>query len=431
MVRRMTRWFRPLHPVQRLAVVVWVLMLLGVAGRVAFSKPSSQTVLPIYLNGSERWARGEDVYADQPPLDRYRNPPPFAAAFVPFTLLPEKAAGVAWRVASAAVFLLGLGRWVRHGLPRPLTPAQSGATFLLAAPLALSSLNNGQTNLIVGGFLLLGASAAGAGRWRSAGLWLAAAAALKVYPLAVGLLVGLGAPRRVFPWLAAGCVGFALFPFLCQDPGYVLEMYRHQFAAVGADDRTFAELGRAPRDLYLVFRVWLVPPPPPVYLAVKLAAAAAMAGLVWRTARQTPDPRATAAPALHLGCVWITVLGPATETHTYTLLAATAAAVLLFAFANRRESGGRTRLALALLGYALLISPVIRDVFPNGTPFQALGPQPVGGLLILVVVVWNVIRRGRQRRPGSAVVVCGEGHSLPRRRKRRARPASPLAASRE
>src|SRR5262245_48583436 len=104
---------RRLHPLQRLAVVVWVLMFAGGAGRVAFSKPGSQSVVPIYREAAGDWLRGENLYQWEPPRDLYRNPPGFAAAFVPFALLPGKAAEIAWRAGSAAVFLLALARWVR------------------------------------------------------------------------------------------------------------------------------------------------------------------------------------------------------------------------------------------------------------------------------------------------------------------------------
>jgi hypothetical protein len=398
MTRRLAA-FRRLPFAVRAAVTVWVLLLLGVAGRVAFSKPTAQTVVPIYLNGSQRWVEGQDLYEVQRPLDVYRNPPGFAAAFVPFSLIPEKAAGIAWRLLSSAVFLVGLGRWARFGLPRPLTLTETAYLFLLAAPLALPSLNNGQTNLIVAGFLVLGASAAGEGRWRTAGLWLAAAAAVKVYPLAVGLLVGLGAPRRCYTWLAVGCAAAVAFPFFCQNPGYVLDMYRSLAQSTGTDDRTFADPPRAPKDLFLVLRVWLVEPPPAVYTAGKLLTAGGMAALVWWAGRRTRDPRVVAPLALHLGCLWITVLGPATEVHTYTLLAPTAAVVVLFAFVNRREDGGYTRLVLGVLGYLLVISPVIRDMFPRGAAFQGLGPQPAGGVLVLAVVVWSAVRQLRTGRP--------------------------------
>lgn len=388
----MMRRIATLHPLQRAALVVWGLMLLGIAGRVALSKPRSQTVVPIYLNAAQRWLAGADLYVVQWPLDIYRNPPGFAAAFTPLTLLPERLAGIVWRGIGAAVFLLGLRAWVRYGAPRDLTPAELGAVFLLAAPLALPSLNNGQTNLHTVGLLLLGVTAMARGHGVAAGLWLAAAAAVKVYPLAVGLLAVVAAPRRVLPWLAAFCALFLAVPFLFQDSGYVLAQYRSLAESTQADDRTFANLSRAPKDLYLVLRVWIGPPSPAAYKLFTLVAAGLMAGFVAFVARRTGDLRACAALALHLGCVWMTVLGPATEVHTYTLLAPTAAAVVVLAAADRH----RSRLGLATIGYALLVAPIARDMFPNGTPFHALGPQPMGGLLVLAAVVWGAIPRRRE-----------------------------------
>ena len=120
--------------------------------------PGAGSVVPIYLNAAERWTAGADLYALAWPLDLFRYPPWVAAAFVPLTWVSVKTASLLWLALSAGVFLAGLTLWVRHGLPRWLSPGESGALFVLAAPLVLSSLNNGQTNLILAGFLLLGAT---------------------------------------------------------------------------------------------------------------------------------------------------------------------------------------------------------------------------------------------------------------------------------
>jgi hypothetical protein len=385
------KWIIALYSLQRVAIVVWVLLIAGVIGRVAFSKPGSQSVVPIYRIASERWLRGDDLYADQRPLDLYRNPPGFAAAFVPFSMLPPKLVEISWRLLSASVFLFALGRWTRFGLPRQLTPGETAAVFLLVAPLALASLNNGQTNLIVAGFLLFGAADAAQGRWHAAGLWFAAAAGVKMYPLAIALLVGLISPRRFLPWLVLGCVGFAIVPFVCQRPEYVLDQYRSMKDSTGADDRALAELERAPRDLFLVLRVWFEAPPVEAYSAFKLLVAGGMAVLVWWQARRSAI-RTAVLSALNLGCLWITVLGPATETHTYTLLAPTAAIVMVFAYAEKSI----IRRVVAIVGYTLLISPVVRDMFPNGVAWQILAPQPIGAMLLLFVVMWDAWRAGKK-----------------------------------
>lgn len=382
----MIAWFRRLHPMQRVALVLWFWLIVGVTARVALSKPTSQTVVTIYLDAALRWQRGEDMYAHKPPLDVYRNPPGIAAGFVPLTFLPERAAAVAWRWVSVAVFLTGLVAWTRRGLPRPLTPRESGLLVALTVPFALPSLNNGQSNLILIGLLLHGVTAVARGL--SGGGWLAAATYVKVYPAAVALLLVPVTPRKLVPRFALALALFTAAPFLFQGAEYVGGQYRSFYHASANGDRTLAELPRAPRDLYLVLRVWATPPSLQAYTAFKLTVAAAMAGLVLLVWRRTRDLRTTAPLALGLGCLWMTVLGPATEVHTYTLVGPTAAAAVVFAIADRKW----VTTAVAAVGWALMISPVIRDMFPNGGPFQAMGPQPVGGVLLLGVIVREALR---------------------------------------
>jgi hypothetical protein len=386
--------FRRLHPLQQLALVVWVAIIAGVAGRVAFGPLRSQTVVPIYLNAAERWTRGEDVYAVQPPLDIYRYPPPVTPLFVPLTWVPERVAGLAWRAIGVAVLLTGLGVWVRHGLSRPLTGGQRGAVFALAALPTLPSLNNGQVNVLLAGLLLLGATAAARSRGVRAGLWLAVAAVVKVYPVAAALLIALGRPRRIVAAVLIGCAVLAAVPFLFHNPEPVADEYRTFVRLMRSDDRTQGDPKRWPRDALLLLRVWAAAPPVEAYRALQLAVAAGMAGLVLSVTRRTRDPRVLAPLGMHLGCVWMTVFGPATETHTYTLLGPTAAATVVLAWP------GRWRFGLALAGYGLLVSPTIRDMFPNGVAWQLLAPQPLGALLILAVVVREAVRQ-----PGTPVQV--------------------------
>jgi hypothetical protein len=396
-MRALARRYNALHLLQKIAFWVWVALLLGIGGRVAISNPRSQSVLPIYLNAAHRWQTGDDLYAIQRPMDLYRNPPGVAAAFVPLTWVSERAAGLIWRGLGAAVFLLGLQAWTRHGLPRPLTPGETGAVFGLSAPLALNSLNNGQTNLVVIGALLLSAAAAARARGWASGLWLGLATAVKVYPAAVGGLLAAAFPRRVLPSYVAATALFLAAPFALGGWDFASAQYRSMRESAREDDRTLAPLVRVPRDLYLLFKVYGTAPAKETYQVIQLGAAAGMLGLVLLAAWRTGDRRLAAAHGLHLGCVWMTVFGPASEAHTYTLLAPTAAAVLVLTF-TERKARGRLPLLLAAGGYGLLLAPVIRDMFPDGWKFQVMGPHPAGGLLILAAVVIDAA--GRMRVPG-------------------------------
>jgi hypothetical protein len=80
------------------------------------------------------------------------------------TLLPEKAAGVGWRLLGAAVFLVGLRRFRRDVVP-DLSPTRAAVLSALAAVVALPAVNNGQVNLLIAGAVLNGTAAAARQRW--------------------------------------------------------------------------------------------------------------------------------------------------------------------------------------------------------------------------------------------------------------------------
>lgn len=389
----MRRWYVTLHPFERVALIIWSVMLLGITIRLATIPPLGRTVVHIYLKAGEEWLAGGDVYAIHPGFDAYRNPPGVTPFFVPLTFLPARLVDILWRFAGAAVFLLGFRAWLEHGLPFRLRRRQRGMMYLLSAPLVLASLNNGQTNTFLAGFLLLGTAAIGQERYRSGAAWLAAAAAVKLYPAAVGLLVAAAFPRRVLPWFLGVLLAFLALPFLFQRPEYVVDMYASFAFYARLDDRTFAVLARAPQDLFLLMRAWIAPPDPMFYAAIQLGTAFAMALFVITQARRGRSSTEIGTLALSLGCIWMTILGPASEPPTYTVLAPVAALAMVRARAERHGEHGRTLYRLAILAFALLISPIVRDAFPNGASFRSLAPMAAGGLVLLVVIVWQARHR--------------------------------------
>jgi hypothetical protein len=368
----------------RWAVIVWAALVGGVLGRVVASKPRSQTVVPIYLVAGQRWVASKDLFEPIPGLDLFRYPPVVAAAFVPFSEMPEKLAEVLWRGLSVAVFLMGLWRF-RRTLATELTPTRAGLLFALAALLVVQALNNGQANLLLAGAVLNGAAAVARGRWWEAAAWFGLAGWLKLYTFAFGLLVGLLHPRQFGPRLLAVTLVGAALPFACQAPDYVLSQYREFVENLGADDRTYANLYRTTRDWAICPRVWFDwNPPPSVRTAVSLVAALAAAGLV----RCAASRRDALFLAILLGSVWITAFGPATESNTYSVLAGVAA--YLVVWPNPRP---RWATAAAWAGYALLAATILRGLSPADWKFQVLGPQPVGTLLLAAAGVATVFTR--------------------------------------
>jgi hypothetical protein len=373
----------------RLAAAVWAVLVIAVAGRVAVAPVRSHTVTPIYWTAANKFARGEPLYVPVEGLDMYLYPPGFAAGVVPFTWLPEKLAGILWRVLGTGLFLAGLWR-LGHDL-LGLDNRAVAWLMLLPIPLAISSLDNGQANLHMAGLVGLGAAAFGRKRWTAAAGWFAVAVGIKVYPFAAGMLFGVNRRRWVF-----GLCGFAaaviLFPFVCANANYVWNQFRGMTSFADNDDRLHSySLARVPRDWTILTRTWLGWVPKEITARIISAVAGiAFAGLVF-TSRRKPFTQHVWL-AFALGSIWMTLFGPATEAQTYTLLAPALTATVLL-------SRGWSQL-LAVVAWWLFTAQMIRDAFPNGWKMSVYGTQPTAAVLLLLAVLLDAFIKTRNSQPG-------------------------------
>jgi hypothetical protein len=367
-------------------------MVLTVTLRVAIARNDSSSVFPVYRVAASAWIEGGDLYTLDFSKPCFRYHPLIAAVFTPFNLVPEKVAAIVWRWLGAALFISGLVLWQRQFLSQMTTPMHQRCMLLLTAPLALQSLNNAQVNLHLIGLILLGMVAAARERWTAAAVFMSIATIFKLYPIAIGLLMALSLPRKFAVRYGVLLIAACLLPCLVQYPEYVARQYRLWFQYLFVDARHTGSIEQAPRDLFLLVRFWLGAPPEWLYRGVQLGSAALIAAYCWHlcheTAGRTSGPASLLA-IFHLGCLWMTLLGPSTESCTYTLLAPTAAAMLMAGYA----SGSRLLCGLSVAGYALLILPVVAAIFPGGTRLQHWGPQPAGALLLSVAVVLWLVRR--------------------------------------
>jgi hypothetical protein len=301
--------------------VLWSVALVVVCAASAL-RPHAHSLYPTYARAGADWTAAANLYEYPRPeayLDCYRYSPAVTVFLVPFHYLPDSVGGVVWRLLNAAVLLLGFRAWLRDAAPAAVTDRQKGALYLLLLPLALSSLQNGQPNLAVIGLLLLALAAVSRELWGWAAVWVVLACALKLYPLAVGLLLAAAYPRRFGPRLAVALAVAAAMPFLFQRPAYVFDQYVQWYERLGGDDRKGWPAHMSYRDLWLLLRVWNVDISARAYLGVQLLAAAVCAAVcVAGRLRGWPRPRVLLA-VLALGSGWMTLCGPATESCTYVL----------------------------------------------------------------------------------------------------------------
>jgi hypothetical protein len=388
---RMRHWWQGRESWEKLAIGVWLLVLLGIAGRLCLWPHKSAGVYPIFANAAQNWWEGADLYFwDLQPsvYDHFRYSPLVAAALSPLAILPERIGAVIWRLINAGIYLAALAWWGQAVLLPSLTRRQTALLFLLVVPLSIGSLNNGQSNPLVIGCLLAGAAAAATERWNLAAVAVAVACLFKLYPLAVALLLIAVYPRRfTVRFVLAMAAGLAL-PYLFQHPAYVTRQYANWLQLLRLDDRSNWQLDIAYRDLWLLIRVYHIPISLKGYLAIQLgtAACAALLCLAGRLAGWSPRKLLTA--LLNLGVCWMILCGPATESSTYILFAPVLAWAVLDAHLRSRGVGART---VALTAFGLCLVNDMASWFPFVKTLHAWGPKPMAALLIFSYVLAQLV----------------------------------------
>lgn len=363
-------------------VILWVVAVVVVSVRVGVQSPHRQSVYPVFYEAAQKWWQGEDLYLKS--ALGYRYSPMVAAGLVPVSWLPARLGGVVWRWVNVAVLVWGLGWCCRRGLPRVCDAGLAAIIFLLVFPDALANINNGQPNALVVGLLLASLAAVMEKRWMAAAVCIAIATLFKAYPIALGLLLVVLYPKELGWRLEVMLVVGFLLPFALQRPEYVLGQYRDWFAYVLQENRQVVPVREWYRDVRLIAKVWFgVNTGEIAYRGIELLAAAWMAGVCllgkWRGWREDH----LLVTVFVLGCGWMTVLGPATETVTYLILAPAAAWVVVQVFAEHRPIWER---GVVVLAFVLMLSVHVAAWF-GGRAYMTLGPQPLGGMILLGYVL--------------------------------------------
>jgi hypothetical protein len=370
----------------RLAVAVWTVVVVVVCVR-GIVQPNAHSLYPTYERAGAEWLTRGVVYHDrwQAPFDQYRYSPLVTAFLSPLSLLPMWLGSVLWRLLNAGVFLGSFAWWLRVAAPASLSGRHKAILFMLIAPLALGSLNNGQPNPLVIGLLLVAVAAIAQERWTLSALFTGLSCALKMYPLAVGLLLAVVFPRRFAPRLLFVLTALALLPFLLQQPDFVADQYVRWFQRLGNNDRKHWPMEAGYRDLWLLIRVAHLPLAPSLYLGIQLLSAAGCAVLCGLARLRGVPREQVLLMVLTLGTCWMMLCGPATESCTYVILSpALAWAVLCL-------PPGATRL-LSKAALALLLVGVLAGLLPRTARLHGLGIQPLGALLLSIAYVIHFVR---------------------------------------
>jgi alpha-1,2-mannosyltransferase len=331
-----------------------------------------------------QWTRGEDLYTN---WRGFVYSPTVAAFFAPFAYLPPSVGIVLWQLLNAAALLGGLVALLQTISPGDVR-RHVGIICLLLLPLALGNLDIGHSNPLTIGLLMLAVAAAGVQRWNCAALCVAMATSLKIYPLAIGLLICVVAPRP-FGWrLLVALLLLTVAPFLFQHWPYVVEQYRTWISTRSADNRLNYPIKYAPLDLWFLLH-WVGHSsfPPSLYKLLQLASGGAIALFcAWGKRKRWAVERLLTS-LFCLALIWMILLGPATEAYTYVLLAPALILVLVHVFT---ESGsGWLKLWVSTAFILQLIAAARASFVPGFKPLWIFSAQPLSALLFLgPCLVW-------------------------------------------
>ena len=321
---------------------LWIALVLGVLIR-SLLKPGSGTVFPIFHTTGGRWLHGENLYSGG---TDYLYSPLVAALFSPFALMPFWLANIVWRLGVVATYLAGVRAWLRDGTAK--IPAKNHPlVFLILLPLSIGSINNAQANPLVVAFVMLAIIATRSARWAVGALCIGVIAYLKIYPLAAGLLLCVIFPRQ-FSWrLCAVLLAFGALSFVLQKPGYVAEQYQNWIATRRVDERHYDVMNR-PRDLWTLLTACGIELNLRLYFFIQLLGGGVIAALCFlgRLKKWSDDRLLTL--IFTLVCCWMLLLGPATESSTYILLAPAVSLALVEAFSRPFPQWMRALIALVL-----------------------------------------------------------------------------------
>ncbi|HUJ19667.1 MAG TPA: glycosyltransferase 87 family protein, partial [Nitrospirota bacterium] len=253
---------------------------------------------------------------------------------------------------------------------------------LVVIPIVWDCARNGQATLLMTAVMLMAVVDVSRSRWWRATLWLALAVAIK--PLAIVLVLLIAAIDRPMTWRALlGMVLLALFPFLTQRPGYVVEQYVTclQNMAISAHVGVAAHGWTSP---FTALRaVTGIDVPEKLQTLMRLAGALGTLVLCF-VSRRRHDAATSAIFLFSLAALYVMLFSPRTENNTYAMLSPVLA--LFLARAVKIEGRSGEAILLGVMALALVASRPIERLLAPHAELIWLSPLVAVCLAVYVIV---------------------------------------------
>ena len=386
-----SRWFENPRTQTCLALAIWIVPLLVIAGMVVVTAPQHRTVINVYHKAVEDWWAQQNLYA----VWSYHYLPQFTVLFMPFHLLPWPFGDLLWRFVSVGLLVSGLWRLARQQFGGEAARAFLWST-LLVMPLSLGALRNGQANVAFAAFTLQAVACLAPRQWWAAAVFMVLAVAVKQLGLVlIGLAVVVYAPLR---WrIALALAALAGLPFLFGSPAYVCSQYRevleHFRVCAAVTGHRFA-------DLSGIIRTFGMELHGSVSKLLRVLAGGAVLGVWWLGARRWADP--LRAMWLHaLAASYLMLFNPMTEANSYVIVAP--AFGLWATWALNKPETRRVGWGLACMALSMgLLPTVLRPLFGN---YFALFWYPMMTIVFVATLVyfrWWVVASAEDARVKAA-----------------------------
>ena len=295
------------------AWALWVVLAVAVSVK-ALVQPDRRTCYTVYEMGSRSWWIDGPIYHAN---SDYLYPPTFSIAISPLTVLPTEAGGLLWNLLCLLVAVVGLKALMRDVLPGNWSPARRAALVALVALGVTRGVWAAQANTLILGMAMLTASCITRRRWWPAAALLAGMTFIKMWPLALALLLMACWPKRLIGRFAVSIGALAAVPLLTQTWSVVWSQYE---AYGGMLLARRVQRFDGSRDLWTVWEQF-GQVDTRVYLVLQLVAAVGV--LAWCLWLQR---RARTQQTLLMGILcswtaWQLTVGPGTERLTFSIVA--------------------------------------------------------------------------------------------------------------
>ncbi len=359
----------------RVVIALWTAVLLIVGARVALFY-SQHNAFVTYVDAGRKWIESQPLYST---TRGFVYSPLIAACFAPFTRLPGWIGALIWRLLTVTVFIGANFWWLRAGLHNRIPRSSYWLVFLMLLPLSLGNFNNGQVNPLLIGVLMIAVLAAYSKRWVISAVCIGIAAYLKIYPLAVGLLLVLIYPRQLGWRSAVALILLGALPFVLQQPAYVYEQYQRWFSSRSVDHRGLI------MNIGMVMKALCINPSPNVFMAIQILAGAALAAVCQFGRLKKWNEERLLVCLFTLGSCWMLLFGPATEDATYVMLAPALVFALVQCFHQSTPSWMRISLCTSFA--ILLLAQVLSSYFSYKKGVYSMAVEPLGALIFAVCAI--------------------------------------------